>query len=246
MPCLQSEWVSEKQVCHLFTHFSRLGTHWIRVSNNESTNFALLPIFAFDDDYVPLSPVSTPAPRLDKPPKKPKASKHTNQNNNNNVEPLKDISVPVVPGKDLTGISETSDILSSRTSSISSSKVSETAAVTSPTVANDHLKSSKTNGRSSPEVQILDITDLDDPGVRVVSKFSFRDVDDKLHIKIYGKNERPEEKVHFYGLIADADGNQIQYQAEYLTDGRKRIFYEPAVIGETVFSLSISPTHLFL
>ena len=227
---------------YLSPTFSPLGTHWIRVSNDESTNFALLPIFAFDDDYVPLSPVSTPAPTQDPPTKKQKASKRTNQNNNNNnIDLLKDISIPAVPGKDATGISEVSDAPTSRTSSTSSSKASETAPLTSPTVANDHLKPAKTSGRSSPEVQVLDITDLNDPGVRVLSKFSFKDAEDKLHIKIYGENDTARGMgVRFHLVIVDAEGNQIHYQTEYLIDGRKRILYEPTVIGRSVDGLSIS------
>jgi hypothetical protein len=43
------------------------------------------------------------------------------------------------------------------------------------------------NDRLSPEVQVLDITDLNDPGVRIISKFSFKDIDNKFHITIYGK-----------------------------------------------------------
>ncbi|CAF5161751.1 unnamed protein product, partial [Rotaria sp. Silwood1] len=73
---------------------------------------------------------------------------------------------------------------------------------------------SSKNERSSPEVQILDITDLNDPGVHIVSKFSFKDIDNKFHITIY-----------------DADRKCINYKTEYLIDGRKRIFYEPTVIG---------------
>lgn len=43
--------------------------------------------------------------------------------------------------------------------------------------------------RQSPEVHVLDITDLSDPGVRIVSKFSFKDLNDIFQIKIYGKLE---------------------------------------------------------
>lgn len=40
---------------------NRVGTHWIRISNTDNDSFALLPIFAYDDDYVPLSPLGTPS-----------------------------------------------------------------------------------------------------------------------------------------------------------------------------------------
>ena len=33
----------------------------------------------------------------------------------------------------------------------------------------------------------------------------------------------------------DADGNRIDYQTEYLIDGRKRVFYEPTIIGEILW-----------
>ncbi len=156
------------------------GTHWIRVSNNDSKNFALLPVFAFDDDYVPLSPVATPLPE-DKSPKKKLSKNINNNNNNNNHDPF----IPVLAGKDLTTISETSESPRSRASTISSSQLQTLNVITSPMISNE----SPLNGRTSPEVQVLDITDLNDPGVRIISKFSFKDLDNKFHITIYGKNK---------------------------------------------------------
>lgn len=138
--------------------FWSLGTHWIRISQTDSKDFALLPIFAFDDDYVPLSPIGTPA--IDEKTKKKQ------------------------PKIDQIQVVETSDVPSSRASSITSPP-----AETGPN-ADRKSKLSKMNGRKSPEVQILDITDLNDPGVRVVSKFSFTDVDNKFQIKILGKFAR--------------------------------------------------------
>ena len=32
-------------------------------------------------------------------------------------------------------------------------------------------------------------------------------------------------------VVTDAEGKRLNYQTEYLLDGRKQIFYEPAVIG---------------
>jgi len=157
------------------------GTHWIRVSNNDSKNFALLPVFAFDDDYVPLSPVATPVPEEKS--SKQKLSKNINNNNNNNNN--HDSHIPVIIGKDLITISETSESPRSRGSTISSSQVQTSNVLTSPMILNE----SPLNHRKSPEVQVLDITDLNDPGVRVVSKFSFKDADNKFHITIYGKNK---------------------------------------------------------
>ena len=154
------------------------GTHWIRVTNNDSKNFALLPIFAFDDDYVPLSPVATPVPE-----NKPAKSKSSKEWNGNNT------FFPVLTGKDLATVAQTSDGPTSRTSTLSSSSsqipslTREIAAIVSPTIPNE----SPVDRRASPEVQILDITDLTDPGVRVVSKFTFKDVENKFHITIYGK-----------------------------------------------------------
>ncbi len=156
--------------------FFFLGTHWIRVSNNDSKNFALLPIFAFDDDYVPLSPVVTPSPE-DKPTKQKSPKINT------------DAFIPVLTGKDLTTISETSESLASRGSTSSPAQIQtshkEITPLTSPRISHE----SHINGRKSPEVQVLDITDLNDPGVRIVSKFSFKDVDNKFYITIYGKNK---------------------------------------------------------
>jgi len=37
------------------------------------------------------------------------------------------------------------------------------------------------------DVQTLDIIDLVDPGVRIISKFSFKDPNDEFKIIIYGK-----------------------------------------------------------
>lgn len=161
----------------------RVGTHWIRVCNDESKNFAFLPIFAFDDDYVPLSPVATPSPEDQLTKGKPSKSRHH------------DIFFPLLTGKDLTTISETSDALSSQASTISSpsqfpSSNRELGNLLSPTLPGESL----THTRASPQVQILDITDLSDPGVRVVSNFSFKDVDNQFHITIYGKRPAKREE----------------------------------------------------
>jgi hypothetical protein len=145
-----------------------------------------------------------------------------------------DIFFPVPLGKDLPLISETFDAPTSQTSTESSSSHlpssnREIAAIISPTIPND----SPVNDRASPEVQVLDITDLTDPGVRVVSKFSIKDVDNKFHITIYGKrlSKRKTEDSSLLFLFLDAEKNSIKYKTEYLLDGRKRIFYEPTVIG---------------
>jgi hypothetical protein len=37
------------------------------------------------------------------------------------------------------------------------------------------------------DVQTLDITDLVDPGVRIISKFSLKDPNDEFKLIIYGK-----------------------------------------------------------
>jgi hypothetical protein len=156
------------------------GTHWVRISNQDSDNFALLSIFAFDDDYVPLSPVVTPSPE---------GKRIQNQTNNNSS--TMDSFVPV---RELTTISETSELLSTSTSSSSSSQlpplpspIKDTATNTSPVFLEDSPNSPITNVRSRSEIQILDIMDLTDPGIRIQSKFSFKDPDDKFNIAIYGK-----------------------------------------------------------
>ena len=133
--------------------FAILGTHWIRVSNNESQNFALLPIFAFDDDYVPLSPVLSPS--ID--------HKSNNDKETNNSE------------KDFLNLSDISENLTSQPSTLSSPSAQKI--------------NRQIDQRQSPEVHVLDITDLSDPGVRIVSKFSFKDLNDIFQIKIYGKLE---------------------------------------------------------
>ncbi|CAF3728092.1 unnamed protein product [Rotaria sp. Silwood1] len=191
----------------------RVGTHWIRIANEDSKNFALLPIFSYDDDYVPLSPIATPLPE-DK-----TIQEKNSKNSNNNNHTIIDSFMPILTGKDLTTISETSETRSSRATSIASSQlpspIKEKVELISPINPNEtYKKLSSKNERSSPEVQILDITDLNDPGVHIVSKFSFKDIDNKFHITIY-----------------DADRKCINYKTEYLIDGRKRIFYEPTVIG---------------
>jgi hypothetical protein len=104
--------------------------------------------------------------------------------------------------KDLIAISEISDRPTSQASTVSSSSSKlpssnrEIAEIISPTMPNQ----SPVDGRASPEVQVLDITDLTDPGVRVVSKFSFKDLDNKFHITIYGKRvskKNQEDISHF-------------------------------------------------
>ncbi len=109
---------------------------------------------------------------------------------------------PVPMEKDLIAISEISDRPTSQASTVSSSSSKlpssnrEIAEIISPTMPNQ----SPVDGRASPEVQVLDITDLTDPGVRVVSKFSFKDLDNKFHITIYGKRvskKNQEDISHF-------------------------------------------------
>jgi hypothetical protein len=144
----------------------------MRISNNENDSFALIPIFAFDDDYIPLSPVGTPS-----------SEEKTIQNQTNSIAE----SFPIF--RDLTTISETSEISSPRTTSLSSNlhlassnrDISNNIGLIPPS------RSPVLTGRSSPEVHILDIADLDDPGVRVLSRFSFKDPDNKFDIRIYGK-----------------------------------------------------------
>jgi len=84
-------------------------------------------------------------------------------------------------------MSGTSETPTSRASTTSSSHLQssnkEISAITSTIIPDE----SPVNDRSSPEVQVLDITDLNDPGVRIISKFSFKDVDNKFNITIYGK-----------------------------------------------------------
>ncbi len=146
----------------------------MRISNDENDSFALLPIFAFDDDYVPLSPVATPS-----------SEEKILDNQTNSMTD----SLP--PLRELTTISETSEFLSSRTTSLSPehllSSIQESPANTFSILANEMTKSSVFNSQSSSDVQILDITDLVDPSVRTTSKFSFKDPGDKFDIKIYGK-----------------------------------------------------------
>lgn len=92
---------------------------------------------------------------------------------------MNDSLTPGSNGKDLGGRSETSESLISTSSS--------SQPILSPNILNE----SQVNGRTSPEVHVLDITDLNDPGVRIISKFSFKDIDNKFNITIYGKNSYP-------------------------------------------------------
>ena len=117
---------------------------------------------------------------------------HNHNNNNNNTG--FDTFIPLLAGKDLTTISETTETSSSRTSSATSSElppppspVKEIVAENPPAPTATCPKVPTTDGRSSPEVQVLDITDLNDPGVGIVSKFSFKDPDNKFNIAIFGK-----------------------------------------------------------
>jgi hypothetical protein len=140
----------------------------MRISNDDNDSFALLPIFSYDDDYVPLSPVNTPSPE-----------QTTLQN------PTSSITDSFPSLKALTTISETSEFPSSRaSSSISSTYIpspnKEIPTDTSPIESNKSPK-------STANVNELDVTDLIDPGLRIISKFSFKDPDNKFNITINGK-----------------------------------------------------------
>jgi len=143
----------------------------MRISNDENDSFALLPIFAFDDDYVPLSPVGTPS-----------SEEKIIKNRNNSI------TDSFLLLRDLTTISEITEFLSSRTASLSPehlpSSIQET---TANTLSNFRNKPPILNKRSSPKVQTLDINDLVDPGVRITSKFYLKDPHDKFNIIIDGK-----------------------------------------------------------
>ncbi|UJR14889.1 hypothetical protein I4U23_001873 [Adineta vaga] len=180
----------------------RVGTHWIRITNDESDSFALLPIFAFDDDYVPLSPVATPAPN-DK--------LLLNQNTSND------------------GISDSSSsqrelpVITEVTENSSSISIARKQQQQQPLIEKENITQVTPNGRSEspiladeplPKIEVLDVTDLIDPGVRITSKFTLKDPDDKFKIVIYDANEE-----------------KIPCKIEYLPDGRKSISYEPLIIG---------------
>ena len=136
----------------------------MRISNDDDDSFALIPIFAFDDDYIPLSPIGTPS---------------TDEKD----VPTRDISdiEPVPLLRDVTTISETSEIPSTRTTSRSpEQKISSMRDNSTNTIP-------VSDGRSTPEIQVLDVIDLADPIVRTVSKFTFKDPSNQLHALIYGK-----------------------------------------------------------
>ena len=44
------------------------------------------------------------------------------------------------------------------------------------------------------------------------------------------EEKKKEHKSNLF-LPLDADKNSINYKTEYLIDGRKRIFYEPTIVG---------------
>ncbi|CAM4749067.1 unnamed protein product [Rotaria magnacalcarata] len=187
----------------------QIGTHWICISNDENDSFAVLPIFAFDDDYVPLSPLGTPSPN-DR-----TLQDENNTNNNNNSNSVSDLFSPV---KELTTISETSEFQSSRLSSVSpahlTSSIKEAVTNILPTDTHESSKTPACNDRSSPEVQILDIDDLINPCVRTISKFTLKDPNNKFNIAIY-----------------DANRDEIAYHAKHLSGGQKCISYEPTIVG---------------
>jgi hypothetical protein len=106
-----------------------------------------------------------------------------NNNNNNNIL---DSFIPIKTIKDLTTINEASEGLLT--------PMKEFSDVISPIIT---IKSPK-NDRLSPEVQVLDITDLNDPGVRIISKFSFKDIENKFNITIYGKIFQKNSKLKLY------------------------------------------------
>ena len=150
----------------------------MRISNDDNDSFALIPIFSYDDDYVPLSPVNTPS-----------LEQTTLQNQTNTNSSITD-SFPSL--KALTTISETSEFPSSRTSSTISSTyipspTKELPTDTSQIESNKSPKSSILNSESNANVNELDVTDLIDPALRIISKFSFKDPDNKFNITINGK-----------------------------------------------------------
>ncbi|CAF1398822.1 unnamed protein product [Adineta steineri] len=190
----------------------RVGTHWIRITNDESDSFALLPIFAFDDDYVPLSPVNTPSPK-----DKPLPNQNTTSNNSTSD------SVSLI--RELAAISETSETSSNGSSAPvqqrSLSPIKEHVTNTAELVPNDATKSPPIADKTTPKVQVLDITDLVDPGVRITSKFSLKDPDNKFKIVLYDTNDE-----------------KIPHKMEHLPDGRKCISYEPLVVGPVKIHIS--------
>ena len=136
----------------------------MHISNDDDDSFALIPIFAFDDDYIPLSPIGTPS--VDE-----------------KDVPTRDISdtEPVPLLRDITTTSETSEMTSTRTTSRSLERK------ISPMRDNSTNTMPTSDGRMSPEIQVLDVIDLTDPIVRTVSKFTFKDPNNQLHALIYGK-----------------------------------------------------------
>ena len=118
----------------------------MRISNEENDSFALIPIFAYDDDYVPLSPVGTPT-----------SEAKSSQN------------------RELTTVTQLSEIPLSRTASLS------------PEHLLSALNENNLSMKSNSDIEMLDIINLDDPEVRILSKFSFKDSEDQFQFLIYGK-----------------------------------------------------------
>lgn len=152
----------------------------MRVSNSETRNFALLPIFVFDDDYVPLSPIGSPVQtrKMTKDEQKAFGSSHSTSNSSS-------------PGsfhaeRHLPSLSESSEDSNESSVDLQLAKSIEkqTPRTTSSSYDEEPLND---DDRMSPEFHVLDITDLNDPGVRVLSKFSFRDPDNKFQLSIFGK-----------------------------------------------------------
>ncbi|CAF3702812.1 unnamed protein product, partial [Rotaria sp. Silwood1] len=181
----------------------RVGTHWICISNDENDSFALLPIFAYDDDYIPLSPIDKQSLH-----EKIISNDHDTHSTNDSYSPC----------REFTTVSETSEFRPSRQSSLSPlrvpSPIKEDITITSPIISNEFLQSSIINDQSNSVVQTYDITDLNDPCICHISKFYLKDPDDKFNI-----------------IIHDTNGNTIDYKIECLSDGRKCISYEPTIVG---------------
>lgn len=183
----------------------------MRICNDDDDSFALIPIFAFDDDYIPLSPIGTPS--LDE--------KDTQTRDISDIEP-----VPLL--RDITTISETSEIPSTRTTS------------RSPEQKISSMRDNSTNtmppsdGRISPEIQVLDMIDLVDPIVRTVSKFTFKDPNNQLHTIIYGKRIPLPSLILTDSHWIDANDDEVIQQIERLSDGRKAISYEVNVVGKLI------------
>ncbi|CAF1303393.1 unnamed protein product, partial [Didymodactylos carnosus] len=215
----------------------KIGTHWLTISSNN--RLQRIPIFAFDDDYVAIemSPTQTPVVGETQP------LSHS-QLTSIDTQPFSSTNHV---GKDLTTISETSEVSSTSLSSPKDKSVSRNLLNEIITEPSSHAESDKNisdNDKSSmvspiPQKPLLSSPPLPSPPP-LPEQTVDRPKEKELVLEITGlvdpvlystSNFILKDNDNLTVAIYDANDNNIAYYSEHYDDGRTEIFYRPLIIG---------------